>query len=104
METLLKRKGLWHFMKTSIVDLMDVDAKFSIDVKKDEVVGVIMTYISREIHFHTSVINYPHAVWTKLNTFFNKINDREVMHTEKYFISLELLSFDRIEDYLAHIK
>ena len=38
-------------MKTTIANLTDVDPKFSIDVNKDDVVGVIMTYISREIHF-----------------------------------------------------
>ena len=75
METLLKRKGLWFFTKNYIVHLIDVDAKISISVKKDEVLGVIMNYISREICFHTSGIDCPHAVWTMLKTLFNKINE-----------------------------
>ena len=50
METLLGEKWPSTFMKT-IVHSTDVDAKSSIDVKKDEVVGIITTYISRETHF-----------------------------------------------------
>ena len=44
-ETLFKSKGLWKFTKTSISDPMDINAMFSINPKKDEVVGVITTYI-----------------------------------------------------------
>ena len=68
-------------MKTSIVDPMDadVDSKFYIDIKKDDVVGVITNYNSREMHFYTSGIDYPHAAWTKLKTMFNKINEGEVL-------------------------
>jgi hypothetical protein len=54
METLLKRKGLWKYMKVVIPDPTDDQEKFIVDGKKDEVVGVIMTYISWEIDF-TSV-------------------------------------------------
>jgi hypothetical protein len=54
METLLKSKGLWKYMKTVILDPIDDQEKFIVDGNKDEVVGVIMTYISWEIHF-TSV-------------------------------------------------
>ena len=39
MENLLKIKGLWKYMKASIKNLMDVDAIFIIDGKKDEAVG-----------------------------------------------------------------
>ena len=49
METLLKREGLWKFTKTYNSDPTDDDANFSIDINKDEVVGVITTYISRKI-------------------------------------------------------
>ena len=40
---LLNRKGFWKFTKTIIVDPTNVYAKFSIDVKNDEVLDVIMT-------------------------------------------------------------
>jgi hypothetical protein len=46
METLLKSKGLWKYTKVVIPDPTDASAKFVIDGKKDEVVGVITTYIS----------------------------------------------------------
>jgi hypothetical protein len=49
METLLKRKGLWQYTKVAISEPTDDHANFVVDGKKDEVVGVIMTYISREI-------------------------------------------------------
>ena len=62
METLLKRKGLWNFKKTAITNPTDVDAKFVINVKNDEIVGVNTTYISREIHFHTSGLDCPHSI------------------------------------------
>jgi len=54
METLLKTKGLWKYMNTAIPDSIDDCMKFVVDRKKDEVVGVIMTYISWEICFHTN--------------------------------------------------
>jgi hypothetical protein len=63
METLLKSKGLWKYTKTVIPDPMDDQMKFVVDGKKDEVVGVITTYISWEIQFHTSGINFPHQVY-----------------------------------------
>ena len=62
METLLKSKGLWKFVKTTIAGRMDVDAMFSIDIKKDKVVGVITTYNLGRIRFHTSGIDCPHAI------------------------------------------
>jgi hypothetical protein len=46
METQLKRKGLWQYMKIVILDPTNDQAKFNVNGKKDEVVGVIMTYIS----------------------------------------------------------
>jgi hypothetical protein len=46
METLLKSKGLWKYTKVMIPDPTDDHAKFIVDGKKDEVVGVITTYIS----------------------------------------------------------
>ena len=62
METLLKGKDLWQYMKVSIPDSSNDQAKFVIDRKKDEVAGVITTYISREMQFHTSGIDCPHEV------------------------------------------
>lgn len=46
METLMERKGLQQYTKTTILDLKDDQAKFVIDGKKDDVVEVITTYIS----------------------------------------------------------
>ena len=49
MEILLKSKGLWQYTKVAILDPIDVHEKFVVDGKKDEVVGVITSYISWEI-------------------------------------------------------
>ena len=46
MEMLLKIKGLWKYMKVMILDPSDDQEKFVINGNKDEVVGVITTYIS----------------------------------------------------------
>jgi hypothetical protein len=62
IETLLKSKVLWQYTKVVILDPTDASVKFSIDGKKDEVVGVIMTYISQEIHFHVSGLECPNTV------------------------------------------
>jgi hypothetical protein len=43
----------------------DDQVKFVVDGKKDEVVWVIMIYISREIRFHLSGIDYPRQLWKK---------------------------------------
>jgi hypothetical protein len=53
-------------MKIVIPDPTNDQEKFIVDGKKDEVVGVIMTYISWEIQFHLSGIEFPHQVWKKL--------------------------------------
>jgi hypothetical protein len=49
MDTLLKSNALWQYTKVSILDPSDAQEKFVVDEKKDEVVGVITTYISHEI-------------------------------------------------------
>ena len=59
METLLKSNRLWQYTKVSILDPFDAQEKFSIDGRKDELVRVIMTYISHDIWFHTSGIDWP---------------------------------------------
>jgi hypothetical protein len=62
MGTLLKSKVLSRFIETTILDLKDDQQKCIIDGKKDDTIGVITTYISREIFFHISRIDYPHHV------------------------------------------
>ena len=46
METLLKSKGLYQYMKITIPYPSNHQAKFVINGKKDEAVRVITTYIS----------------------------------------------------------
>ena len=62
METLLKSKGLWKYTKVVILDPSDALAKFTINRINVEVVGVIMNYISHEIWYYTSGIDFPHVV------------------------------------------
>lgn len=78
METLLKRKGLWQYMKAVIPYPKDDQLKFVVDGKKDDVVGFITTYTSKEIFFHTSRIDCPHEVWKKLKSLFNKFNESKL--------------------------
>jgi hypothetical protein len=78
--------------------------KFIIDNNKDDVIRFIMTYISRDVHFHTIMIVYPNQVWKKLKTLVNKVDKSQVMQFEKELISLIPLSFAKIEDYLACMK
>jgi hypothetical protein len=49
METPLMSKVSCQFTKTLVPKLKDGQQKFVIDEREDEVVGVITTYISREI-------------------------------------------------------
>ena len=79
METLLKIDGLWKYTKVIIPYLTDDQKKFVINEKKDKVVGIITTHISREIHFHTSEIHFPHVFWTKMKSLFDKFNRIQVM-------------------------
>ena len=104
MDTCLKCKGLQKYTKTTILDLTEDHERFFIDGKKYEVVGVITTYISWEIRFHTSGIDFSHSVWNKLNSIFDKIDKSQVMQTEKELISLDLNSFENIEDYMDRVK
>ena len=50
METLLKSKALWQFMKTAMPDPKDDQHQFVFEKKKDEDVGFITTYILSLIH------------------------------------------------------
>ena len=70
MATILKRKRRCQYMKVLIPYPTDDQAKFIIDGKKDKVVRVIMTYISREILFHLSGIDFPDQFWKKLKSLF----------------------------------
>jgi hypothetical protein len=62
MENLLKIKELWKYMKIVIPDPTYDHTKFVFDGKKDEAIGVIKTYISQDIRFHISGIDFPHQV------------------------------------------
>jgi hypothetical protein len=104
METLLKRKGLCQYVKVGILDPTDDHAKFIVDGKNDEALGVITTYILREIHFHLSGINYPHQVLKKLKSLFDRFDERYVMQMEKQLISLYPHSLEIMEDYLVCVK
>ena len=63
-----------------------------------------MTYISQEIHFQLSGINYPHKLLKKLNSLFDQVDESHVMQLEKELISLDSHSFYRMEEYLVHLK
>jgi hypothetical protein len=104
METLLKSKGLWHYTKTEIPDLVNDQMKFVVNIKKDEAVGFIPTYISWEIQYHTNGIDFPHQVWKKLKYIFEKVDEIHVMQLEKELISLNPHSFNIVEDYLVCVK
>jgi hypothetical protein len=87
-----------------ILDPIDDHVKFVFDMKKDDVVGVITTYILREIHFHLSGIDFLHQFWKKIKTLFAQVDENHVMLLEKQLISLKHHSFERMEDYLVHVK
>ena len=62
-------------MKVLIPDLSNAQENFSIDGKKDATIGIITTYISCEIRFHTSGIDFPHEVWKKRNSLYDKVDE-----------------------------
>ena len=75
MKALLKSKGLWQCTKVSFPDPSNAQEKFPVDGKKDEAVGVIMTYILHEIWFLTSGIECPHEFRKKLKSLFDKVDE-----------------------------
>jgi hypothetical protein len=79
MGTLLNRKGSSKYMKISILDPTYYQEKFIVYGKKDEAVGVIMTYISREIRFHINGIDFPHQVWKKMKSLFDQVDESHAM-------------------------
>jgi len=83
METLLNTKWLWKFTKTVIPDPTDDHENFVVYGKKDEAMRVIMTYISWEIHFHLSGIDFPHEVLKNMNALFNRVDERHIMQLDK---------------------
>lgn len=69
--------------------LKDDHENFFINGKNDEVVSVMTTYISREIHFHISGLDCPNEVWKKLKKLLDMVDERQVMQLEKELISLD---------------
>jgi hypothetical protein len=104
METLLKSKEPWQYIKTVIPDPTDDQENLVVYGKKVEVVGIITTYISWDILFHINGINFLHQVWKKLKSLFDRVDEIHVMQLEKELISIDPHSFDIIEDYLVHLK
>ena len=104
METLLKSKYFQQFTKTMILNSRVEHDKFIINRKKDDAIGFMMTYISKEICIHIIKIDCLNLFQNKLKFLFNKIEKNHFMQIEKEFISLNYLSFDRIKDYLAQAK
>lgn len=82
MVALLKSKGLFQYTKVYILDLSNDQEKFFIDINKYEAIGVITTYISQDIYFQMSGINYPHEVSKKLKSLFDKVEKNQVMQIE----------------------
>jgi len=101
MKTLSKRKVLWQFTKTRVANSKDDHHKFFIDKMKNEDIGVIMTYIFRNSCFHISGIDFSNDIWKKLKTVFDKTKKIHFIQIEKELISLDTISFERIEYYLA---
>ena len=62
-------------MKVVIPNMPNALAMFVVDGKKDEDVGVIMTYISWDILFPTSGSDNPREVWKKLKSLFEKVDE-----------------------------
>ena len=85
-------------------DPLDTLAKFEVNGKKEEFVGVITTYILWEIQFHTSIIVCPLQVLKNLKSSFDKVDKSQVMQIDKELISMDPHCFERIEDYLTCIK
>ena len=104
MEILLKIKGLYQYTKVVIPYTSNTSTNLVVDGMKNEVFGVISTYISWEIWFHTSGIDCLHEVWKKVKYLFHKVDRSWVMQIEKELISLDPHSFEWIEDYLSYIK
>ena len=85
------------------MDTTNDQVKFVVDIK-DDVVKIIKTYILQEIHFHLSGIDYLHQFWKKMKTLVDPVDENHIMQLEKQLISLYPHSFERMEDYLAHVK
>jgi hypothetical protein len=83
METKLKSKALWQYTKIVIPDPIDDHAKFVVDGKEDEAIGIIMTYILQKIHFDTNQLDSPHQVCKKMNSLFDRDDENHVMQLEK---------------------
>jgi hypothetical protein len=77
---------------------------FTINGNNYEVVGFITTYISWEIHFDISGIDIPPQFWEKLKSLLNRVDEIHVMQLEKKLIFLYPHSFEKMKDYLVHVK
>jgi hypothetical protein len=60
---------------TVVPNPMDEYNKIMVKWKKDEVVGIMMTYISRVIYFHTCGIDYMNEVHKTLKNLFDKVDE-----------------------------
>ena len=66
-------------MKITIPYFLHDQIELLIDGKEDDAIAVITTYISQEICFHTSGINYPHCIWKDMNSLFDNVDGSQDM-------------------------
>lgn len=74
IQNLLKYKELWQINNVIVHGSKNKNEKFMANWKKDKVVGITMTYISRQIQFHASQIDYMNGVWNMLKTFLDMVD------------------------------
>jgi hypothetical protein len=60
--------------------------------KKDNVVGVMIAYISKELRFHIIEIDHPNEVLKKIKRVVDKVKVTQVMKLEKELVCLNPLS------------
>jgi hypothetical protein len=63
----------------------DDHEKSFLNGNKDDNIGVMTTYILRDIWFHLSGIHYRNEEWNKLKKLFDKVNEKS-MQLEKFDI------------------
>ena len=85
---------------------MEVESIHYVDKAKywnnlDEAFGFLCLSISKDLLFHISGLNTPKEILDQLASFFDKQDDLRIYHIENELISLHLINFETMNDFIT---
>ena len=104
MEDLLRSKGLYSITLGTEASPDEAEKQAKWENKNDQARGLIGMSISPDLRFHLDGEDPPVKAWEKLNKNFGIKNEIWAFQLENELLTLDLITFPSIEDYLSKFK